>query len=114
MIWYSNNATVVKRNVQGEWTSDEIYRFEGHVDERAMYKDRTKCERSRWGRRTNEWRGGRESQAVVVENSIKLLQFGASSSFLKSMKLERGGNHDSIVRLRCLFFAGADLGCCGD
>jgi len=43
-----------------EWTSDEIYRFEGHVNERAIYKDRTKCKRSRWVKRINEWREGRE------------------------------------------------------
>jgi len=40
---------------------------------------------------------------------MKLLQFGGSSSFLKSMKFAKGGNHDSIVRLRCLFFTGAIL-----
>jgi hypothetical protein len=45
---------------------------------------------------------------------MKLLQFGGSSSFLKSMKLARGGNHDSIVRLRCLLLTGAIFDCCGD
>lgn len=57
---------------------------------------------------------GCQHQAVAVENSMKLLQFGASSSFLKSMKLARGGNHDSIVRLRCLFLTDAIFDCCGD
>jgi len=55
-----------------------------------------------------------EPQAVAVESSMKLLQFGGSPSLLKSMKLARGGNHDSIVRLRCLFLIGAILDCCGD
>lgn len=57
---------------------------------------------------------GSESQAAAVENSMKLLQVGGSSSFLKSMKLARGGNHDSIVRLRCLFFIGDILHWCDD
>jgi hypothetical protein len=54
-----------------------------------------------------------EFQAVGVENSMKLLQLGESSSFLKSTKLERGGNHDSIVWLRVLPLVGAILDCCG-
>ena len=45
---------------------------------------------------------------------MKLLQFGGSSSLLRSMKLARGGNHDSIVRLRCLLLTEAILDCCGD
>ena len=45
---------------------------------------------------------------------MKLPQFGGSSSFFKSIKLARGGNHESVVRLRCLPFAEAILDCCGD
>lgn len=55
---------------------------------------------------------GCKFQAVVAENSMKLLQFGESSSSLKSTKLERGGNHDSIVRLRGLLLVGEILDCC--
>ena len=45
---------------------------------------------------------------------MKLLHFGGSSSFLRSMKLARGGNHDSIVRLRCLLLTRAIFDCRGD
>lgn len=55
-----------------------------------------------------------EFQVVAAENSMKLLQFGESSSFLKSMKFARGRNHDSIVRLRCLTLTGTALDCCGE
>lgn len=49
------------------------------------------------------------SQAVGVENSMKLLQFGESSSLFKSTKLERGGNHESIAWLRRPSLAEADM-----
>lgn len=77
-------------------------------DNRSMKAKLSRKERAALG--LGRMTGG-EFQAATAESSIKLLQFGGSSSFLRSIKLARGGNHDSIVRLRYLFLIGAVFNC---